>query len=249
MEIVSNNGKPFIAALGYLEQKYHIKHIHISRYNSHANRIVEHLHFDVRQALFKAMDGDQGCWSQAVHSIFWLECVTPRRRMGCVPYYAVTGTHPLLPFDIIEANYLLPPPGSLLALTDLITHRAVALQKRTEDLDRLQARVHHKCNCAAARFERNHAANIKNYDFKPSDLVLVWKTAIEKALNRKMRPCYTGPLVVVLRNRGGVYILCKLNGTLSHAPFAAFCIIPYFAHEHINIPDIQNHIDVTVTQL
>ena len=169
--------------------------------------------------------------------------------MGCAPYYAVTGTHPLLPFDILEANYLLLPPDSLLATIDLIVRHTVALQKRTEDLDRLQAHVHHERNRAAARFERDHTANIKNYDFKPGDLVLVQNTAIEKALNRKMRPCYTGPLVVVSRNRGGAYILCELDGTLLHAPFAVFCIIPYFACEHIEIPDIQNHIDVTVARL
>ncbi|KAJ6618390.1 hypothetical protein B0H10DRAFT_1248119 [Mycena sp. CBHHK59/15] len=28
--------------------------------------------------------------------------------MGCSPYFAVTGTHPLLPLDISEATYLLP---------------------------------------------------------------------------------------------------------------------------------------------
>ena len=137
VEIVSDNGKPFVAALGYLEQKYHVKHIQISGYNSRANGIVERSHFDIQQALFKAADRDQGCWSQAAHSVFWSEHVTPRRRMGCAPYYAVTGTHPLLPFDIIEANYLLPPPDSLLASTDLIARRAVALQKHAEDLNRL----------------------------------------------------------------------------------------------------------------
>ena len=79
--------------------------------------------------------------------------------------------------------------------------------------------------------------------------MLVRNTAIEKALNRKMRPRYTGPLVVVSRNRGGAYILCELDGTLSHMPFAVFRIIPYFAHEHIEIPDIQNHIDVMITRL
>ena len=47
MEIVSDNGKPFIAALSYLEKKYHVKHIRISGYNSCANGIVERLHFDV----------------------------------------------------------------------------------------------------------------------------------------------------------------------------------------------------------
>ena len=41
MEIVSDNGKPFVAALRYLEKKYHVKHIRISGYNSRANGIVK----------------------------------------------------------------------------------------------------------------------------------------------------------------------------------------------------------------
>src|SRR5882672_4583312 len=118
-------------------------------------------------------------------SVFWSERVTPRKRMGCSPYFAVTGTHPLLPFDIIEANYLAPPPDSLLSTTDLIARRAITLQKRQEDLARLRARVHDARNRAALRFEREHTATIRDYDFKRGDLVLVRNTAIEKALNRK----------------------------------------------------------------
>jgi len=196
-EIVSDNGKPFVAALGHLEKKYHIKHIRISGYNSRANGIVERSHFDVRQALFKASDGDQNKWSQAANSVFWSERITSRKRMGCAPYYAVTGTHPLIPHDIVEANYLQPPPSSLLATTDLIARRAVALQKRSEDLERLRDRVHQARNKAALRFEQEHSASIRDFNFQRGALVLVRNTAIEKALNRKMRPRYTGPMVVV----------------------------------------------------
>lgn len=64
-----------------------------------------------------------------------------------------------------------------------------------------------------------------------------------------MRPQYTGPLVVVSRNRGGAYILCDLDGTLTHSPFGAFCVVPYFTRNHIDIPDIEQHIDVTVARL
>jgi hypothetical protein len=41
VEIVSNNSKPFVAALTYLEKKYHIKHICISGYNLCTNDIIE----------------------------------------------------------------------------------------------------------------------------------------------------------------------------------------------------------------
>jgi hypothetical protein len=120
-EIVSDNGRSFVVALSYLERKYHIKHIRISGYNLQANGIVERSHFDVQQAMFKAVDGNQNKWSQVAYSVFWSKRIMIRKRMGCSPFYAATGVNPILPFDIIEANYLLPPPDSLLLTTDLVT--------------------------------------------------------------------------------------------------------------------------------
>jgi hypothetical protein len=108
LEIVTDNGAAFVNAVAYLLKTYHINHIHVSGYNSQANGLVERAHFDVRQALFKACNGDQSKWSSSAYLVFWAERVTIHRRMGCSPYFATTGTHPLLPFDIIKANYLLP---------------------------------------------------------------------------------------------------------------------------------------------
>lgn len=56
-EIVTNNGGSFIKGLAYPSKNYHINHIHISRYNSHANGIIEESHFDVQQALVMASNG------------------------------------------------------------------------------------------------------------------------------------------------------------------------------------------------
>ena len=81
VEIVSDNGKLFIAALSHLESWYHIKHIRISGYNSRTNGIVECSHFDIWQALFKASDGMEHKWSQSAYLVFWSEHVTPQKHM------------------------------------------------------------------------------------------------------------------------------------------------------------------------
>jgi len=77
-EIVSDNGAAFVKALEYLAKKYHIHHIRISGYNSRANGIVERHHFDIRQALIKAADGDEAKWSRSHHSVLWAERMTPK---------------------------------------------------------------------------------------------------------------------------------------------------------------------------
>ena len=110
-----------------------------------------------------------------------------------------------------------------------IARRAIALQKRQEDLAQLKSHVYDARNRVALRFECEHTAKIRDFNFKRGDLILMRNIAIEKALNRKMRLRYLGPMIVVSRNRGGVYIVCDLDSTLSHAPIAAFWIVPYLA--------------------
>ena len=152
LEIVTDNGPAFLKALAYLEKHYHIKHIVMSRYNSRANGIVERSHFRVREAIFKACDGDKLKWSGVAYSVFWAERVIIRRRMGCSPYFAATGTHPLLPINIVKANYLLPPPDLILSSTDLITWCAITLQKRRNQLSKLMEQVYQARVSAAIRF-------------------------------------------------------------------------------------------------
>ncbi|KNZ74000.1 hypothetical protein J132_08654 [Termitomyces sp. J132] len=159
-----------------------------------------------------------------------------RKQMGCSPYYVTTGTHPLLLADIMEATYLQLLPNSLLLTTDLIACRAIDLQCCQEDLDHLYSDVLSAHCLAAICFEAEHAATICNYNFQTSDLVLMRNTRIEVTHNKKMKPRYLGPLVVISHNHGDAYILCKLDGSVLHCPVATFQLVPYFGREHIAVP-------------
>ena len=103
---------------GMFQRAKGLLHIQISGYNSRANGLIERSHFDVRQSLFKAVDGDQSKWSNGAHSVFWAEQVTVHKGMGCSPYFV---RHPLIPLDIYEATYLQPPSELILLTTNLIT--------------------------------------------------------------------------------------------------------------------------------
>ena len=84
---------------------------------------------------------------------------------------------------------------------------------------------------------------------KLGDLVLVWNTTIEKALNRKMQPQYLRLLIVLARNKGGVYIIAELNGLVFDRPIAAFHIIPYFTQTTIQLPPLDDLLDISKAQL
>ena len=86
-----------------------------------------------------------------------------------------------------------------------------------------------------------------DFNFTPGNLVLMRHTQIEKSLNRKMRPRYTGPLIVVARNRGGAYIICELDGTVFHRPIAAFRLLPYLARKQLPLPE--NFVDISQARL
>ena len=169
--------------------------------------------------------------------------------MGCSPYFAVTGTHPLLPLDIVEATYLLPLPDAPMSTTTLIANRAIVLQKRRTHLVNLMTDVYAGHVKAAVHFEQQHSATITDYYFTLRDLVLIRNTAIEKSLNRKMRTRNLGPLIVISCNRGGTYIVAELDGAVFDCPIATFRVIPYFTHQSIPIPPLKELIDIPACHL
>ena len=179
----------------------------------------------------------------------WANQVTVCQHMGCSLYFATTSTHTLLLLNITEATYLLPLPNVPLSSTDLIAHHAVGLQKCWSHLAALTSDVYAAQIKAAIHFEQEHAATIVKYDFKLGNLILIRNTTIEKSLNRKMHVRYLSPLIVISQNKGGGYIISELNGSVFDHPIAAFRVIPYFTRQHMDIPPLDELIDISAHRL
>ncbi|KAH7917758.1 hypothetical protein BV22DRAFT_1025803 [Leucogyrophana mollusca] len=166
--------------------------------------------------------------------------------MGCSPYLAVMGAHPILPLDICEATYLQPPPDNIITSMDLIARRAITLQTQRAQMEITHSKAYQARMQAGKRFDLEHSATMSHQVFDPGDLVLVWHTVIEKSLNRKMRPRYLKPVIVLSRNRGGAYILAELDGSVFDRPAAAFQVVPYLTQRLLAIPDLADFIDISL---
>ena len=92
-------------------------------------------------------------------------------------------------------------------MTDLIVHRAIALQKHREQLRELHNKVFSVRLKAAVR--------------------------------------YLGPLIILLQNKGGVYIIAELDSSVFDRPVAAFRVIPYFACTKLDIPPLEELINIS----
>jgi hypothetical protein len=233
-EIVTDNGPAFVSALEELADRYGVRHIRISPYNSQANGVVERRHYDVREAIMKSSEGEENRWFKFAHTVFWAERVTILKSCGLSPFFIVHGVEPLFPFDLTEATFLVPlPDRDEFSTTDLIIWRARQLQKRTDDLQLIEEKVVKARYNSIKHFEATH--KITDHDFTPGNLVLVRNSRVEAELNRKTKPRYLGPMVVLRRTTGGSYLLAELDGAVSKLRFAAFRLIPYHPRTKIRI--------------
>jgi hypothetical protein len=95
-----------------------------------------------------------------MHTIFWAERITTHKALRHSAYYIAHGVEPLLPFDLAEATYMVPPQSAM-STTKLIVLRAHQLQKRPEDLDTIQDHVIKAHFTSIRQFKKKYANTIR----------------------------------------------------------------------------------------
>jgi hypothetical protein len=219
-QIVTDNGSDVKKATKVLAERYGVEHILISPYNSRANGKVENGHFPLRESIIKLCQKDVKKWPDVFHAAIWADRITTRKVIGFSPYYLVTGQEPSLPLDIVEAQFLCPL-NEKVTTEELLANRARQLLRKDTDVALAEKRLLKSRLSRKEVYDLAHKHTISSPEFAEGSLVLVWNSRIEDELNRKMKPRWLGPMVVVRRTQGGSYILAEIDGTVSKLRYAA----------------------------
>ena len=211
--------------------RYDIPQVQISAYNSKANGVVERSHAIIRESIVKACEESVNEWPRHVHSAIFADKVTTSRSTGYSPYFLLYGVEPVLPLDLFESTFLVQGFTDQMSDSDLLTLRIRQLEKREDDLEKAAQLLARMRFTSKAQFEKRFAKRITKQVFQEGDFVLMRNTQIEKELNRKTKPRYLGPFIVVSRSLGNAYELREVNGGTRREKVATFRLIPYIARD------------------
>jgi transposase InsO family protein len=241
LQVVTDNGSETKAAFEKLMEDYGIPHVRISAYNSQANGVVEKGHFTLREGLVKACEGDLKQWPLKLANAVFADRITTSSVTGYSPYYLLYGEHPMLPFDITEATFMMEGYRAKISTAELLALRIRQLDKRPEDIARAAASLKKHRFASKEQFEKKYHKFIVTRHYEPGELVLMRNTRIEKNLDRKASPRYIGPFIVERRTTRGTYVLQELDGTFMASHIAAFRLAPYLARNQEALDKLANY--------
>jgi len=146
----------------------------------------------------------------------------------------VTGAHLTIPLDIIEVAWLVKYPERMLSREELIGLQAIALAKHVAHVEEMREKVTKEKIRRTLQLERDLQHKIEEFDLGPGSLVLVKNSAIEMSADRKIKPRYLGPMVVVRKLQGGTYILAELDSSVWQNKVAAFKVLLYLSRKKLD---------------
>ena len=227
-EVVTDNGPEVKGAFDQLLRRLKIPQVRISAYNKQANGVVERGHFIIREAIMKSVTHRKD-WPTQVPIAFFADRVTVSRVTGFSAYYLLHGIHPVLPFDLADATFLVEGFRSGMSSVELLVLRMRQLERRQEDINAAAKALAKARFKSKEEFEWKYRRRLKKSFYKPGELVLVRNSEVEVRLNRKTKPRYLGPYEVCRRTEGGSYVLKELDGSILQQGVAAFRLLPYIS--------------------
>lgn len=227
IQVVTDNGPEVKGAFEILLRRLKIPQVRISPYNSKANGVVERGHFIIREAIVKACRGNIDLWPTKVAMGFFADRVSTSSVTGFSAYYLLHGVHPILPFDLTEASFMVNGFTTKMSTSDLLALRIRQLERHPADILQAAQTLKEARFRSKAQFEKRFHRKLRNSLYQKGDLVLVRNTAVEKELNKKTKPRYLGPYEIDRRTKGGSYVLKEMDGTILRQGIAAFRLYPY----------------------
>ena len=234
-EVVTDNGPSLAGEFAKLAKEFNVKQIRISPYNSTANGVVERGHFNIREILTKACDGDLSQWPKYLQAAVFADRITTRRATGYSPFFLLHGVHPMLPCDLSEATFLSTLFTKDMSTEDLLAARVQQLAKMPQDLAHARKILKQSRFQSSQAFKKKFGRRLIMQVHEPGTLVLVRNVPMENtmSINRKTTCRYMGPYLVVKQTKGKSYKLKELDGTKLKTPVAAFRLIPYLKREDL----------------
>jgi hypothetical protein len=244
-QVVTDNGPEVKGAFEILMKRLGIPQVRISPYNKHANGVVERGHYILREAIIKSCkknsDGQAMQWESKIDLAAFADRVTISSVTGYSPYYLLHGMHPVLPFDLFEATFLVEGFHTNMDTSELLALRIRQLEKHDNDLERASEVLKTMRLRSKEQFNRRYARKLQKPNYPIGSLVLVRNSRLEDHLNSfKVNPRYLGPYVVVRKTQAGTYILSELDGAIHKEHYAAFRLIAYIKR---NDPILVENID------
>ena len=151
------------------------------------------------------------------------------------------GLHPLLPFDLFEATFLVEGFHSGMETSELLALRIRQLGKHDNDITWASEVLKIARLRSKEQFNKRFAKRLQKPDYPKGSLVLVQNNHLEDTLNKfKLDPHYLGPYEVAYCTSKGNYALKELDGTLLHEIYAGFRLISYIQRDD---PVLQENFD------
>lgn len=82
------------------------------------------IHRQISKCCIRPQGLNTNKWFWFLHAVLWADRTSIRKRLGCSPYFMLTGAHPVLPLDAAEATWLVKPPIGIITDEELIGMRA-----------------------------------------------------------------------------------------------------------------------------